>query len=76
VHARGQLLGLAGCGVFMGYAAFVLAGEPAHEAAHPYDVAPYSFVKRGVGAIACLSAIPTENKRAMPPGTALLDAMA
>jgi hypothetical protein len=36
VHARDQLLGLVGCGVVIGYASYVLAGEPAHEAAHPF----------------------------------------
>jgi hypothetical protein len=48
VHARDQLLGLALCGVFMGYAVKVLLGEPAHEEAHPFYAAPYSFSKRGM----------------------------
>lgn len=48
VHARDQLVGLGGCGVFMAYAAYVLAGEPAHEEAHPYYQAPYAFVKRNM----------------------------
>lgn len=36
VHARDQLVGLVGCAVVIGYASYVLAGEPAHEAAHPF----------------------------------------
>lgn len=47
IHARDQLLGIAGSAVFITYAAIVLAGEPAHEEAHPYYNAPYTFVKRG-----------------------------
>lgn len=46
IHARDQLLGVGAAAVFMSYAAFVLAGEPAHEEAHPYYNAPYTFAKR------------------------------
>lgn len=48
VHARDQLMGLAGASVVIAYAAFVVAGEPAHEAAHPHYQAPYSFSKRNM----------------------------
>jgi len=48
VHAKDQVWGLIGSGVVIAYAMFVLAGEPAHEAAHPYYQAPYAFVKRNM----------------------------
>jgi len=48
VHAKDQVWGLVGCAVVMGYAAFVVAGEPAHEEAHPYYQPPYNFVKRSM----------------------------
>lgn len=47
-QSRTLLLSAAGALTVIGYAAYVVAGEPAHAAAHPHYQPPYAFVKRNM----------------------------
>jgi len=45
-HAQQMFLGLGGSLACISYAMWVLSGEPEHERAHPYYMAPYDYVRR------------------------------